>query len=173
MLEVGKNSYISVADADTYFLGRVDAAAWTSADNQMKEQSLITATRMLNEIIWVGVAASDLQTIAFPRIGSYLEPVLGKVVELDPVVIPQRMLAATCEQAYQLLNNDGLLDETGSISKLKVDVIELEGLDGESALPPRFSTTAENYYYPLTMDGNAALQRKYTGSGGNAWWRAN
>lgn len=172
MLTVGTNSYVTLAEADAYFLDRVDAAAWTAADNTLKEQALITAARMLNEIIWVGVAASDSQVLGFPRNGEYLEPILGKIVQLDPAVIPQRIKAANCEQAYQLLNNDGLLDDTGTVSKLKVDVIELEGLDGEAATAPRFSTTAQTYYYPLTQDGYAALSRKYLG-GGNTWWRAN
>lgn len=172
MLTVGTNSYLSVVDADAYFADRIDAVAWSSASTPMKEQALVTASRMLNELIWVGEAAADTQKLAFPRAGDYLEPVLGKIVQLDPAVVPERIKSAACEQAYQLLNNDGLLDETGSISSLKVDVIELDGLDSASALPPRFSRTAESYYSPLTMIGFNSLLRKYSG-GANRWWRAN
>lgn len=173
MLTVGTNSYLTVDEANAYFADRVDAAAWTSADVPLKEQALVTASRMLNELIWVGVASADTQKLAFPRIGEYLEPILGKVVQLDSAVVPDRIKAATCEQAYQLLNNDGLLDDTGTVSKLKVDVIELEGLDSSAAQAPRFSSTAESYYYPLTADGCDSLMRKYSGSGNNTWWRAN
>jgi hypothetical protein len=102
-----------------------------------------------------------------------MDPVLGKLVTLNGAQIPQRIKAANCEQAYQLLNNDGLLDETGRVSKIKVDVIELSGLDSNSALPPRFSLTAQSLFYPLTMEGNTALIAKFAGSGTNAWWRAN
>lgn len=174
MLTVGTNSYVTLAEANAYFENRLDVAAWESADDPTKEKALTTAAMMLNEIIWVGVATSDTQQLAFPRIGEYLEPVLGKVVTLDPAVIPNRIKASQCEQSYQLLNNDGLLDEKGTVSKIKVDVIELEGLDSQTSTAPRFSSTAENLYYPLTMDGCDALMRKYKGGGsGNMWWRAN
>lgn len=173
MLTVGVDSYISLVDAEAYFSLRVDAAAWTSSSDTEKEKALATAASLLNEIIWVGVAASDSQVLAFPRTGEYMDPVLGKLVTLDGAQIPQRIKAANCEQAYQLLNNDGLLDETGRVSKIKVDVIELSGLDSNSALPPRFSLTAQSLFYPLTMEGNTALIAKFAGSGTNAWWRAN
>lgn len=173
MLTVGVDSYISLTDADTYFSKRSDSDAWNNASDPDQEQALATAARLMNEIIWVGVAASSSQVLAFPRSGEYTDPVLGELVTLDPVVIPTRIKAANCEQAFQLLNNSGLLDETGQISKLKVDVIELEGLDTKGSLPPRFSSTAENLFYPLTMDGAAALAAKYAGTGGNMWWRAN
>jgi len=172
-LTVGVDSYISLVDANTYFNLRADAAAWTSASDSEKEKALATAAMLMNEIIWVGVAASSSQVLAFPRIGDYLDPVLGITVTLNPAVIPQRIKAANCEQAYQLLNNDGLLDETGKISKIKVDVIELSGLDSSIASPPRFSLTAQNLFYPLTMEGANALLNRYSGSGSFMWWRAN
>lgn len=173
MLTVGVDSYISLVDANTYFNTRVDVAAWTASSDPEKEKALATAAALMNEIIWVGVAASDSQVLAFPRAGDYMDPVLGKVVTLNTAQIPQRIKAANCEQAYQLLNNDGLLDETGRVSKIKVDTIELSGLDSNESLPPRFSLTAQNLFYPLTMEGAAALNIKYSGTGTNAWFRAN
>lgn len=173
MLTVGVDSYISLVDANTYFNTRVDVAAWTNSTDPEKEKALATAASLMNEIIWVGVAASDSQVLAFPRAGDYMDPVLGKVVTLNTAQIPQRIKAANCEQAYQLLNNDSLLDQTGRVSKIKVDTIELSGLDSNDALPPRFSSTAQNLFYPLTMDGAAALASKYSGTGTNAWFRAN
>ena len=173
MLTVGVDSYISLVDANTYFNTRVDAAAWTASSDSEKEKALATAAALMNEIIWVGVAASDSQVLAFPRAGDYMDPVLGKAVTLNPAQIPQRIKAANCEQAYQLLNNDGLLDETGRVSKIKVDTIELSGLDSYGSLPPRFSLTAQNLFYPLTMEGAAALITKYAATGTNAWFRAN
>ncbi len=174
MLTVGTNSYVTLLEAEAYFASRIDTAAWSSASELIKEQALTTAANMLNEVVWIGVATSDTQVLAFPRTGSYVEPVLGKEVDLNPLVIPPRIKNANCEQAYQLLNNDGLLDQTGTVSKLKVDVIELEGLDKYTSAPPRFSTTAQNFYYPLTMEGCSDLARKYkTGSSGRSWWVAN
>jgi len=58
-LTVGVDSYISLVDANTYFNLRADAAAWTSASDSEKEKALATAAMLMNEIIWVGVAASN------------------------------------------------------------------------------------------------------------------
>ena len=43
----GVNSYATVAEADAYFLNRLDVAAWNDADETQKYQSLITATSFL------------------------------------------------------------------------------------------------------------------------------
>jgi hypothetical protein len=174
MLTINTDSYVTLAEAETYFLSRIDTAAWTAGTPEQKEQSLATAARMLNELIWVGVATSDSQLLAFPRNGEYLEPILGKVIQLNPAEVPRRIKDAQCEQAYHLLNNDGLLDNTGTVSKIKVDVIEISGLDSTTAPPPRVSVAAESTYYPLTMEGCSTLSRKYSSGGyGRTWWRAN
>jgi len=163
MITVGENSYVSVADADAYFTSRIDAAAWSAADDVLKQQALVTASFMLNELSWIGVATSDVQQLAFPRVGSYFEQILGRVVRLDANAIPNRIKNATYEQAYQLLNNDGLLDDSGTLDEIKVDVIELKGLSSGSAQPNRFSTTARRQFEPL-LDQSGVR---------NGWWRAN
>jgi len=159
-LEEGVNSYVSVETADAFFNDRLDVAAWVSADSTVKAQALITASQMLNAVSWLGEATSETQILAFPRSGQYYDPMLGKLISLDGITIPQRIKQAAMEQAYHLLNNDGLLDETGSISRVKVGPIEVEGL--KNAAAPLISQAAKSLYAPL-------LSRIPT----RAWWRAN
>lgn len=159
-LVVGTNSYVDVDTAEAFFSDRLDVAAWVSADSTMKAQALVTASQMLNAVSWLGEAASESQLLAFPRSGSYLDPMLGKLVTLDSNVVPQRIIQATMEQAYHLLNNDGLLDSNGTPSRIKVGPIELEGM--RSSAPPLFSQAAKRIYGPLVSPFVSTT-----------WWRAN
>ena len=152
----GTNSYGTVAEADTYFEDRLDRAAWTNADDDQKSQALITATSILDDMTWTGVAVSESQTLAFPRTGSYFDPRLGITVALDDTV-PTRIDNATFELAYHYLNNDGLLDETGSATNLQVGRITLE----EVKLPNSMPSHVKRHIKPLLKNG-----------GSNTWWRA-
>lgn len=157
-LEKGSNSYVTLAEAESYFADRLDAAAWTSASVTQKSQALVTATSLLDETEWVGVAVSQSQSLAFPRVGSYFDPRLGMDVSMDGTSIPNRIIAATCELAFHLLNNDGLLDDTGSVKDLSVGSIRLS-----LVLPAnKFPTTVKNTIKPLRANGGATT-----------WWRAN
>jgi hypothetical protein len=155
-LAKGINSYVTRLEADAYFADRLDVDAWTSASESQKEQALITATGTLDEKAWTGVAISDTQALAFPREGNYFDPKLGYETALDGV--PARILKATCELAYHLLNNDGLLDDTGSVTSLSVGSISLNIKSTPGKFPP-VVTAAIN---PLLKNG-----------GRLSWWRAN
>jgi hypothetical protein len=66
------NSYVSLADAETYFEGRPFASAWTGADQADKEQALVYATTILERERWAGceggnVQAALTQALAWPR----------------------------------------------------------------------------------------------------------
>lgn len=152
------NSYVDVADATAYFEDRIDAEAWVSAAESLKEQALVTATAMLDQKNWVGYAVSTTQLLAFPRNGIYFDPRLGVNVTLESDVVPDRVLKATYEQAYHLLNNDGLLDNTGGIESLKVGPIELKNVKESS----KINYTVKNLITPLLINAGSSL-----------WWRAN
>jgi hypothetical protein len=156
-LAKGVNSYATVDEAEIYFLDRLDVVAWTSAPIEQRSQALVTATSMLDELQWVGTAISDSQSLAFPRSGQYFDPRLGTTVYLDNNV-PNRVINATYEQAYHLLNNDGLLDEIGVVKDLSVSSIKLENI----RLPSRISASAKRLLKPLMINNSS-----------NLWWRAN
>jgi len=152
------NSYVDLADADIYFGDRLDVAAWTGATDALKEQALVTATSMLDEQRWVGIAVSATQPLAFPRIGTYFDPRIGTEVAFDETETPDRVIKATYEQAYHLLNNDGLLDSTSSVENIKVGPIELENIKSSS----KKSSAVRSLITPMLVNGNSSL-----------WWRAN
>lgn len=126
-LTVGTNSYINVADADTYFSERLFADVWTAATSTDKEKALIMATKVIDRQYLKGRKRnidtnSNQQLLAFPRCYSRKVHDLIRKWFLDPLVqnydiwfvegaymyceaaVPQVVLDATCEEALALLD---------------------------------------------------------------------
>lgn len=70
-LVVGQNSYVSVAEADAFFLDlfiiNPEVKTWGDATNADKEKALITATRRMDALPLVGRKADPVQALEFPR----------------------------------------------------------------------------------------------------------
>jgi hypothetical protein len=154
----GTNSYVEVAEAELYFANKPDVAAWTEASDTLKAQSLVTATSILDELNWIGTAVSEDQPLAFPRVGSYWDPRLGITKSFDDVDSPTRVLNATYELAYHVLNNDGLMDSTGGVIDIEVGSIKLKNIIPVSLIP----ASVRRIINPMLRTG-----------GRNAVWRAN
>lgn len=154
----GINSYATVEEADLYFADRLDTAAWIAASPTEKGQALVTATSLLDNMTWTGSAVSETQNLAFPRVCEYFDPKVGGVVYLDGTSVPKRIISAAYELAYHVINNDGVLDDTGSIRSLAVGPITLTDIQTASKIP----FTVRTYIKPLLAN-----------SGTNPWWRAN
>lgn len=135
MAQKGVDSYVTVDEADSYFESRLDVAAWTSAPEPMKSKALVTATTLLENIEWTGQIVSDTQPLAFPRSGVFFDPRLGHNVLLPTNSVPDRVLKSQMELAYHLLNNDGLLDNTGSATGIAVEGVRLENIRAPETFP--------------------------------------
>lgn len=157
-LTKGTNSYATVVEADTYFTDRLDVAAWTTADDVVKAQALVTATKVLDDIEWIGTAISDNQPLAFPRNGEYFDPRFGSNIIIDSLNTPQRIVNACFELAYHLLNNDGILDDTGYTKQIQVGSINLTNQIKPNLIPQ----VVRNLIKPLQLT-----------AGNRSWWRAN
>jgi hypothetical protein len=155
-LAKGINSYVTVEEAEAYFANKLDVAAWTDAPSVQKEQALVTATSLLDNLAWAGKAVEESQSLAFPRVVEYFDPKVGGYVYNTGT--PKRILTATFELAYHLLNNDGLLDETGSVKTLTVGPITLTDVKSAGSIP----LLVKNTVRPLLLN-----------AGSNMWWRAN
>lgn len=84
------SSYITVADADTYFATRLNAEAWECASDTDKTKALATATRQIDNLRFVGCPAVEDQLLHFPT---------GTDTE-----VPTKIQYATAELALALLD---------------------------------------------------------------------
>jgi hypothetical protein len=153
----GTNSYVDASEADAYFETRLDVAAWDDAGVSEREKALVTATTLLDSLTWTGITSDATQNLAFPRTGSYFDPKLGIVKELSGT--PTRIMNGCYELAYHLLNNDGLLDNSGDVSSLKLGTaLDLKQISN----PDIFPGIVRSFIKPLLAN-----------AGARAWFRAN
>lgn len=121
-------SYLSVEDADAYFLGRREAATWGAATVPAKESALMEATQYI-DLRWgplaYGVPVNDQQALVWPR-NELPACAKGKL-------LPQQVMNATAEYAVRALSAplwaDPTVDPSGyaiSRKKEKVGPIEEE-----------------------------------------------
>lgn len=137
----GADSYISLADANAYFIGkRLHSSAWTAALDATKEIALAQASLLLDaEFTWTGQVRVEDQGLGWPRVGAY-----DRNNRLRPDdEVPKEVKYAVCEVAFYLLNEDRLVGTQGvGLKRLRVDVIELEYKDSGTApqtFPPHVS----------------------------------
>lgn len=149
------NAYSTVVEADAYFEMSLDKAAWDTAPETEKAKALVSATQILDSLRWMGTVVSDSQLLAFDRAGEYFDPRSGKVVPLSEG--KRRIVIAQYELAYHLLNNDGLLDDTGSVASLNLGSIVLSDIKKPNQIP----------------DHVMRLIRPMLASAAQSWWRAN
>ncbi|MTI95390.1 MAG: hypothetical protein FH749_07860 [Firmicutes bacterium] len=101
-LEQGKNSYVTVAQADEYVTGHYrsnskDRQRWVALDEADKEVLLLNACAEMEQLPFQGRKAIRDQELAFPRLpfqyGQLLEP-------------PKKVLAAQIELALWMSDDD-------------------------------------------------------------------
>jgi len=109
------NSYVTLAEANDYFLNHPYASTWSSADN--REEALIYATILLDTMVtWFGITQTTTQALQWPR--SNIEG-----VNEDTIPIPVKY--ATHELALHLVSNSQLFDEE-TLRELEVGPINLK-----------------------------------------------
>lgn len=127
------NSFITVAEADTYLEARLNSSAWTGTEP--KKIAVIEATRTLSGLTWTGSRTDAVQALSFPRIGvtdpdAPLDAPLDAwsgTPEYDDDEIPQRVKDATCELALEFLRAGTTdvagIDATVGVITKTVDVL--------------------------------------------------
>jgi hypothetical protein len=126
---------VTRAEANTYFLDRLDASSWNAATDPAKDQALITATLLLDNQHYTGYMVVNTQALAFPRVGEYFDPRVGSVVIFESDVVPARILTANFELALHLLNNSGLLDDIGKVKNIRVGKVALDNVRDPNKIP--------------------------------------
>jgi hypothetical protein len=153
---LNENSYVTLEEAEAFYLQRLGSDAWTDASASDREAALVTATTLLDNMRWNGVAVSSSQTLCFPRTIEYFDTRLGYTVNVTGV--PKRVKDAQLELTLHLLENPGILQASTSIESIKVGPINLDEIKKVSVWPPRLYAMVQ----PLLIN-----------SGANLVWRAN
>ncbi len=127
------NSFVTVAECDTYCDARLNASAWTDeTDDDQKIRALIGATQELSSRAgWIGDRASSTQALAWPRINAENpDSAWPGHTWYRTTEIPQRVKDATCELALQSLilgtTDLAAADPTLNVRRKVVDVLETE-----------------------------------------------
>ena len=122
-------SYLSVADTDTYNTKYTASADWIAATNDEKERSLRVATQYIDLQYggrWRGTRTNETQALDWPR--ADVEDDDG--FEIDEDAIPTDLEHATAEAALRDIAGDDLLaiETEGDITadRIKVGPIEVD-----------------------------------------------
>lgn len=109
------NSYVTLAEAETYFEARLHVTNWTGATDDIKNRALVMATNRINQETFYGDRETTTQRLPFPRDNlGYLDGIL-----LDST-IPETLKEATYELALHLISID--------MSKPSVDTSNIKGV---------------------------------------------
>lgn len=106
-------TYASIEYADEHFEFELDADFWHETCYHEKAKALVTATRQIDSLNFIGVKADPNQILQFPRrLGNHIMPLndheqlkLSLKIKQAPIgsLIPDDIKKATCEQALYLL----------------------------------------------------------------------
>lgn len=167
-LVLNTNSYVEIADADTYFETRIDSANWVTSSNEIKEQALVTATQLVDDNAWLGSAVSSSQALAWPRKNvKYHDQKLGYEITVSESEVPERVKIAVYEQALHLIDNEDLLTgNTQTFESISVGSISLSDSNNDVTRKSIRTSLAMKQIRPLIRKG-------VSGGQGLSWWRAN
>ena len=106
VLTADVNTYVTLAEADAYMDGRLNAGAWTAASVDDKARALITATRDLGNLTLKFRKTVPTQTLDFPRwvpVGPSSNDWPFSYATYNPSVVPPEVKDSECEEALALL----------------------------------------------------------------------
>jgi hypothetical protein len=121
------NSFVTLAEADTYIEGRLNASAWDDASDDSCNRALVEATREISSLTgWYGSRVTDTQALSWPRDFCPI-PDGANGWYYENTLIPQAVKDATMELAFQFLNagttDIASLDSNIGIIEKTVDVL--------------------------------------------------
>jgi len=123
------NSFITLAECETYMEGRGNKALWTAAADSDKNIALVEATRELDLLTYTGYRTDDTQALSWPRQWA-VDPDNPTDQYFDTDEIPTRLKNAQAELAFQFIKAGttdlAALDSKAGVKRKKVDVLETE-----------------------------------------------
>lgn len=124
----GAESYISVTDADAYFLARSNATWAAIATTELKEAALRKATDYMvgrYGLRWKGDRVSELQELDWPREAAYANGFL-----IDSDTVPVAVQRACAELAVRASADDLQPDAGPQVKQETVGPISVTYMDG-------------------------------------------
>ena len=111
------DSYVTTAEADTYFAAHFGYDQWETLSLDQKDQALRSATVKLDLLCaWLGDKCDPSQPLEFPR----TEP------DSYGCTVPQKVKDAQCEIAYLIVLEGTAVAQTEDVlTKLKAGSVEL------------------------------------------------
>lgn len=121
------NSYVTLAEAETYFALRLYTDDWVNAaSDTVKEQALIMAARRIDEESFVGYPVSTTQALKWPRYAAPVPDSFGPRY-YQPTEIPRLVKNAQFEYALLFVGqNETAQSDLINYNKIKVGPIEIE-----------------------------------------------
>ena len=119
------NSYVTLAEANTYFETVPDSTQWDNKTDDRKNRALIAATRWIDSFVYYGDRCDDGQALKFPRNNYQVDG-----VELSCDLIPQNIKYAQFELARALANDTdaitGTTGKDGNFEEVKLGDIQVK-----------------------------------------------
>jgi len=104
------NSYVTLAEADSYFETVPNSSTWDDKTDDQKNRSIISATRWIDSLNFYGDRCDTEQALSWPRNNYHIDR-----VELTCSEIPADIKYATYELARALANDtDAITGNTGT-----------------------------------------------------------
>lgn len=126
------NSYVTLAEANTYMEAHLQASIWSALDDEKKKAALVAATRLLDTEQFAGRRSHQQQSLSWPRTYVYdydAYPVEG---------VPQKLKAAQIEYAiWNLTEEDRLAGsfELETMESVEIGPIKYKIRNGASTTP--------------------------------------
>ena len=119
------NSYVTLAEANTYFETVPDSTTWDNKTDDQKNRALISATRWIDSLNFYGDRCDDGQALKWPRNNYHVDD-----VELACTAIPKDIKYAEYELARALANETdaitGNKGTDGTYEEVKIGDMEVK-----------------------------------------------
>lgn len=135
--EVGYWSYANVNEADEYLNATISATVWRAeTDEEQKARALISATRWIDTLEFIGEKSQPDQALQWPRTG---------IEGVDEYIEPIEVDYATIELANMLLIDPALQTTLSTVGisetkRLKAGSVEIEYFRGSTTLSSNLVT---------------------------------
>ena len=163
------NSYVTLAEAETYIEARLYSDAWTNlTDEEIKKQALLGATKRIDYEKFSGYIVANTQKLSFPRNGLALLD--GRDIN---GIIPSMVKEAQIELAIYMLSQD-MSKPSVDTSNLKEYAVKVGAIEetkkyaidandnvstANSEMPPNVEYLLQDLSYTMSTGGIAQVGR--------------